>query len=313
MIFLSAPVDRHLLDHQLSAKEGLKKLLASQGFEVQEFGVSGLPANMPWTADAALEVMRKCDGVLVLAFSRFEFIDDTGKPVRIPTEYNHYEGALALALGLPTFVLADQGLPSRGILFPAVGVPIVELPQPLPAHWLFDPQMDAPLKQWMQAVRQHRRYHSCFISYSGKDDAFCQRLYSGLQRAGLDVWFAPQDIKAGKKIHEQVREAIQRYDKLLLVLSEKSLASEWVEHEIRLARKREAQEKRRVLFPLRLVDYPALEAWSCFDADTKKDLASEIREYYIPDFSTWQDPASFDHAFTKFVHDLRSEEADEDK
>src|SRR5215471_1204948 len=58
-----------------------------------------------------------------------------------------------------------------------------------------------------------------------------------------------------------------------------------MEFEIRRARKREVAEQRRLLFPVRLVDYEVIKAWEFFDADTVKDLATEIQEYYIPDFT----------------------------
>ena len=34
-----------------------------------------------------------------------------------------------------------------------------------------------------------------------------------------------------------------------------------------------------------------------FDADTGKDSAREIREYFIPDFSNWKDHDSYQRAF----------------
>jgi len=37
----------------------------------------------------------------------------------------------------------------------------------------------------------------------------------------------------------------------------------------------------RKLFPIRLVTMETLQAWACFDADTGKDLAVEVREYFI--------------------------------
>jgi hypothetical protein len=56
----------------------------------------------------------------------------------------------------------------------------------------------------------------------------------------------------GKKLHEQIDEAIRLYDRLLLILSEHSMESEWVKTEIANARKREMREKRRMLFPMSL-------------------------------------------------------------
>src|SRR5947209_1803684 len=114
-------------------------------------------------------------------------------------------------------------------------------------------------------------HYSCFISYSHKDEAFAQKLHSRLREEGLTVWYAPEDVQGGKKLHEQIGEAIQQKDKLLLVLSEHSMNSEWVMTEIRKARKTEAKEGKRKLFPIRLVGFDAIRDWECFDADSGKD------------------------------------------
>ena len=152
------------------------------------------------------------------------------------------------------------------------------------------------------------QFYSCFISYSSKDDDFAKRLHADLQDRGVRCWFAPEDIEGGKKTHEQIDQAILKYDKLLLVLSEHSMKSQWVEFEIRKARKQEVQKKKRVLFPIRLVSYKAIKEWECFDADTKKDLATEIREYYIPDFSDWKNPAAYKKEFDRLLRDLKAED-----
>jgi hypothetical protein len=60
--------------------------------------------------------------------------------------------------------------------------------------------------------------------------------------------------------------------------------SEWVTTEIYNVRQVELRQQRRKLFPIRLTDMDTLKAWKCPDADTGKDLAREVREYFIPDF-----------------------------
>ena len=62
-----------------------------------------------------------------------------------------------------------------------------------------------------------------------------------------------------------------------------------------------------MLFPLRLVDFETLRDWECFDADTGKDSAREIREYFIPDFSRWKDHDSYQAAFARLLSDLKAE------
>lgn len=149
------------------------------------------------------------------------------------------------------------------------------------------------------------QYASCFISYSFQDQAFADKLHQRMIQEGLRVWFAPRDMRGGRKIHEQVDQAIVAYDRLLLVLSQASMNSDWVQTEIHNARLAEKREKRRKLFPIRLVDFETIRSWTCFDADIGKDSAVEIREYYIPDFSRWRDNAAFEAEFARLLLSLK--------
>lgn len=147
--------------------------------------------------------------------------------------------------------------------------------------------------------------YSCFVSYSHHDEAFVQQLVNRLRAEGLDVWYASDDVRAGVKLYDQITEAIRRQNKLLIVLSEQSMASEWVTTELRRARREEIETGQRKLFPIRLVDMPALRRWEAFDADAGKDLAVEVREYFIPDFSNWRDSTAFETAVTRLLRDLQ--------
>jgi len=150
-------------------------------------------------------------------------------------------------------------------------------------------------------------FYSCFISYSIRDQAFADRLYADLQAHGVRCWFAPHDVKGGRKLHEQIDEAIRLYEKLLLILSPDSMSSEWVKTEIAKAQQRETRERVRMLFPISLAPFEAIRDWECFDADTGKDSAREIREYFIPDFSTWKDHDSYQREFDRLLRDLKSD------
>ncbi|HVF66719.1 MAG TPA: toll/interleukin-1 receptor domain-containing protein [Pyrinomonadaceae bacterium] len=158
-------------------------------------------------------------------------------------------------------------------------------------------------------IQQAIQFYSCFISYSTQDDDFARRLYSRMRDEKLRVWFAPEDIKGGQKIYEQIERAIQLHDRLLLVLSESSMQSEWVITEIQRARETEIKEGRRKLFPITIVEFDKVKAWRRFDADTGKDLAKEVREYFIPDFSNWKEHDAFEKAFERLLRDLKAEEA----
>lgn len=151
-----------------------------------------------------------------------------------------------------------------------------------------------------------RSFCSCFVSYSHKDERFVTKFVAHLRKSGVRVWFAAEDLQAGKKIHEEVASAISTFDRLLVVLSANSMASQWVKDEIRRARRREVAEQRRVLFPVSLVPFDKLCKWELFDSDLGEDLACELREYLIPDFSEWEDDTSFDEQFAKVLSGLRT-------
>ena len=152
------------------------------------------------------------------------------------------------------------------------------------------------------------QFYSCFISYSTKDQEFAARLHADLQDNGVRCWFAPQDMLPGKKLKEQIDNAIQIHERLLLILSTDSMNSEWVKTEIGEARKREVKEKRRVLFPVSIVPFKKLKTWKFFDADEGKDIAKEIREYYIPpDFGDWKNHDSYAKGLKKLLGGLKAE------
>jgi uncharacterized protein YjbI with pentapeptide repeats len=175
---------------------------------------------------------------------------------------------------------------------------------------LYDPKLIDPeiISEITTQIRDKRannttQFDTVFISYQTNDkETFVNKLYNDLQSSGVRCWYAPHDLEGGKKIHKQIEEGIHLRDRTLLVLSEASLKSPWFEHEIRTARKREREENRQILYPISLINYEKLKAWNLFDADVGKDLAAEIREYYIPDFSQ---KANYEQEFEKLLKSLR--------
>ena len=83
---------------------------------------------------------------------------------------------------------------------------------------------------------------------------FADRLYADLQNKGVRCWFAPHDLPIGAKTWDAIDQAIRLRDKLLLILSKSSIASEWVEDEVNKAYAEERSRKEVVLFPIRIDD-----------------------------------------------------------
>jgi hypothetical protein len=55
------------------------------------------------------------------------------------------------------------------------------------------------------------------------------RRHASLQNNGVRCWFAPHDMPIGGKILDEIDTAIRLRDKVLLILSERSIKSDWVE------------------------------------------------------------------------------------
>lgn len=149
-------------------------------------------------------------------------------------------------------------------------------------------------------VGQAFEFYSCFISYSSKDQEFATRLHADLQSKGVRCWFAPEDLKIGDKLRASFDEAIRLHDKLMVILSEDSVKSAWVEKEVETAFENERQQSRIVLFPIRL-DEAAMEAKEAWAADIR-------RTRHIGDFRNWKDHDSYQRAFDRLLRDLRAED-----
>ena len=144
------------------------------------------------------------------------------------------------------------------------------------------------------------QFYSCFISYSSKDQSFVERLYTDLQGRGVRCWYAPEDLKIGDRFRDRIDESIRLHDKLLIVLSENSVASPWVSDEVEAAIEREHREGRTVLFPIK-IDEAVMESEQAWAASIR-------RTRHIGDFTRWEDPDSYSKAFDRLLRDLKTEE-----
>jgi hypothetical protein len=145
-------------------------------------------------------------------------------------------------------------------------------------------------------VGQPIQYYSCFISYSSLDDEFAQRLHADLQNNGVRCWFAPHDLPIGGKILDEIDAAIRLRDKVLLILSEHSIGSDWVEDEVKTAYEEERRRKQTMLFPVRLDDAVM---------ETEEAWAAKLRaDRNIGDFWQWKDHDRYREVFERALRDL---------
>ena len=136
-------------------------------------------------------------------------------------------------------------------------------------------------------------YHSCTLSYATEDQSFAEKLHADLTQQGVSCWFAPHDLKFGDKLRDKIYEAIQRQDKLLIVLSGHAVGSAWVEEEVDAALDREHQHQGTfLLFPIRLDDQVL---------QTSKTWAVAVRQRYI---CQWIDDAMYQRALQRLLRNL---------
>jgi hypothetical protein len=149
-------------------------------------------------------------------------------------------------------------------------------------------------------VGQAIQFYSCFISYSSHDQAFADRLYADLQNNNVRCWFAPEHMKIGARLRPTIDEAIRVYDKLLLVLSESSINSQWVEEEVERALQKERDKPgSTVLFPVRLDDVAmtTTAGWANLVRNTRN----------IGNFCCWKEHDAYQKALQRLLRDLKAE------
>lgn len=141
-------------------------------------------------------------------------------------------------------------------------------------------------------------HNSCFISFSGNDRNFIEKIGEDLQREGISCWYAPEEMKMGDEIRQQVDQLIRVQDKLLVVLSKFSVESPWIQKEVEAAIEEERNRNRAVLFPLRL-DNGRMDA--------EKDWLDDLQKTHpIYDFTDWQNREGYFAQFSHLVEDLKT-------
>jgi uncharacterized protein YjbI with pentapeptide repeats len=135
-----------------------------------------------------------------------------------------------------------------------------------------------------------------FISYSHADGEFVDKVGNSLTEKGVRYWRDTHEMKAGR-IEKQIDQAISQNRTVLLVLSENSMRSDWVEHEVRSARGLEKETGRDVLCPVALDDSWKSSRWP-------ERLMEQVKEYNILDFSEWEDESKFGRTFGKLIDGL---------
>jgi hypothetical protein len=104
-VYIHAPWPHNLSTRRAEIRTKVLNAITAAGFEPQKFKVSGLSVRLQWTFDEAARVMDRCQGAFILALPKYDF----GPDLLLPSEFSHYECALALSKGTPTLIVTEEG------------------------------------------------------------------------------------------------------------------------------------------------------------------------------------------------------------
>jgi Predicted nucleotide-binding protein containing TIR-like domain len=198
-VFISVPMDGRLNERQRQVVQAVLQLISEAGFEPQRFLYTGLPASMGWNFQTVDEVMRRCVGTVIFALPRRTLPDGT----LLPTEWSHYEGAVANTLGLPTLILAEIGIADTGISYMGGGKPILFKPQDADVGWLKEETFRHRFTLWLDQLKERR---DVFLGYCSKARDTANAINLFLTKQGVSVldW---ADFSAGGNILDEIERA----------------------------------------------------------------------------------------------------------
>ncbi|AGY60159.1 toll/interleukin-1 receptor domain-containing protein [Gloeobacter kilaueensis] len=152
---------------------------------------------------------------------------------------------LSTALGLESCLHFGPSILDHRTLERSCGLPLV---------FLRGCGLSEPVVTFAIALAGQQLPPSCFISYSSRDQIFVNRLYSDLQTMGVRCWLACEDADSASKWRIGVDQPLRWGERLVVVLSEHSLRSSWIEQEIEAIFLREGEEHQLLIHALRIDD-----------------------------------------------------------
>jgi len=93
-----------------------------------------------------------------------------------------------------------------------------------------------------------------FVSYSHKDREVALWLANSLREYGIDVWVDEGEIHIGDSLVKKISEGIDKVDCLVAILSNNSVNSSWVQHELQTSMTKEINSMRVFVLPIKIDD-----------------------------------------------------------
>jgi hypothetical protein len=151
---------------------------------------------------------------------------------------------------------------------------------------------------------------SIFISYTSQDREFSRKLAADLSEIGHSPWLDEWEIKVGECIVEKVEVGISKADYVVLILSPRSIQSQWVDREWRAKYWEEVEKGQVFLLPalIEACEIPSLiktKKYADFRVDYSAGLADLTKS--IPPIPTSTSEKDLDASKIKDLERLRAE------
>jgi hypothetical protein len=210
-IFVSLPADQWLTKQENKTKWTIVAVIEELGYTVEVFldprGTSSIAASLAWSAASCGQIMKRCEGCVLLGFPRWRINGEIGQ-VQLPTEFNHYEGAVAYTLDLPLLVLVQAGVLRRVVFDPSYKGYVGIIPDRPTPKWLMSDSFKVPFKYWREQLERRR---DIFLGYCGSSAGTAAKIKDFLiVDAGLSVLDWATDFDPATSILHQIEEAARR-------------------------------------------------------------------------------------------------------
>jgi hypothetical protein len=152
-------------------------------------------------------VLKRCVGVALIGLPRWILSAPDGQ-VHLPTEFCHYEGAVAYTFRLSMLVFAQENLMRRVVFDWSFDGYVGVFPETADQSWCNTDQFRVPFGFWRRQL-DHRR--DVFLGYCSSSGATAAKLKRYLEKVlGVTVLDWQTDFAPGRNILEQITEASLR-------------------------------------------------------------------------------------------------------
>ena len=203
-IFISHTKDRVLNQKQLTFKNALIEKIKEDGYIPEIFSISGNADRLSWSFDNVEKVMGNCCGAIIIAFPRWSFSNDSNDVIKMPSEYSHYEGAIALKNKLPTLIIAEDSTLRRGIIDMGGGRSITFMNEDPNEDYINEKKFKKDYSAWLEDVKNR---YDVFLGYCSKSKSVAGAIQLFLQN---DLHVKVMDWSKGFTTGESILDQIER-------------------------------------------------------------------------------------------------------